>query len=150
LVIGCAAGHLGRRLKELGTKEVVGVEIDPEIAEEAKHYLDHVIVGDIEELSLPFSPQSFDCIICADVLEHLRNPGRILNRLREYLSDNGVLIASVPNVRYLGVINHLVEGNWSYQDSGFWMRPISGSSPAKRWLSYSIHPGMRSKVCLRI
>ncbi|HDN67792.1 MAG TPA: methyltransferase domain-containing protein [Firmicutes bacterium] len=118
LDVGCAAGYLGRRLKKLGVREVVGVEINPEVAKQAEQYLDQVIVGDIEQLSLPFSPRSFDCIICADILEHLRNPGRILNRLREYLSDKGVLIASLPNVRYLGVINHLVEGNWTYQDSG--------------------------------
>ncbi|HID96486.1 MAG TPA: methyltransferase domain-containing protein [Candidatus Latescibacteria bacterium] len=118
LDVGCGAGRMGRRMKQLRKVEVVGVEINPRIAREAEQYLDQVIVGDIEVLSLPFPARSFDCIICADVLEHLRDPGTTLKKLRRYLSDDGVLIASIPNVRFLGVINHLVEGNWTYQAEG--------------------------------
>lgn len=118
LDVGCGAGHLGKGLKERGVEEVVGIEINQEAASEAKKYLDHVIVGDVEETILPFEEGHFDAIIFADILEHLRNPKDVLDRYTRYLSDNGTIIASIPNVRNFEVINRLVGGRWTYQDSG--------------------------------
>ena len=55
---------------------VAGVELSPEMAEEARHRVDHVVCGDIETLSLPWSDGSFDAIICADVSSTSSIPGR--------------------------------------------------------------------------
>ena len=53
-------------------------------------------------------PGSFDAIVCADVLEHLREPGRLLKQAREWLSPDGRLIASIPNVRHHSVVRSLL------------------------------------------
>lgn len=118
LDIGCGEGILGKRLLSRGTKEVTGIEINTEVADRAKKNLTEVICGDIETMDLKFEKGYFDCIIFADVLEHLKDPLRVLTRMREFLSDSGVIVISIPNVRYYGIINMLVEGYWKYEDSG--------------------------------
>jgi len=78
LDVGCSVGALGEQLKISNNKvEVVGVEIDKNMAQIAKNKLDNVIVGNIEELDLDkiFDLNYFDCIILADVLEHLKIHG---------------------------------------------------------------------------
>jgi 2-polyprenyl-3-methyl-5-hydroxy-6-metoxy-1,4-benzoquinol methylase len=118
LEVGCGEGILGKRLLDKGAKEVIGIEINPEIYKRAVRNLSGVICGDIEELELPFDPQFFNCIIFADVLEHLRDPQLALKKLKNYLSPSGTVVASIPNVRYYGVIDMVVEGRWKYEDCG--------------------------------
>jgi 2-polyprenyl-3-methyl-5-hydroxy-6-metoxy-1,4-benzoquinol methylase len=118
LDIGCGEGTLGKRLLKKGIKEVIGIEINPPACKNAGYNLSRVICGDIEEIDLPFSEGYFDCIICGDVLEHLKDPLSVLKKIRNYLSDAGAIIASIPNVRYYGVINMLTEGRWKYEDYG--------------------------------
>ena len=118
LDVGCAAGEMGRLLKETGFQRVVGIERDPESAARARDVLDEVVEGDVERIELPFERDSFDCIVFADVLEHLIEPQEVLRRFRDYLSPEGVVVASIPNVRFAGVIHNLVEGSWRYTDAG--------------------------------
>ncbi|MCK5558348.1 MAG: glycosyltransferase, partial [Candidatus Hydrogenedentes bacterium] len=118
LDVGCAAGEMGRLLKEMGFERVVGIERDAESAARAQQVLDEVIAGDVERIDLPFERGSFDCIIFADVLEHLIEPQDVLHKFREYLSPQGEIVASIPNVRNFLVIHNLVEGFWRYTDEG--------------------------------
>lgn len=119
LDIGCGAGGLGRLLKERQPCWVTGVELVPAVAEQARGVLDEVLVGDAETIVQGRPPQPFDCVVCGDVLEHLRDPGRLLQRLREdWLAPGGLVVASVPNVRHWSVIQQLLEGRWDYADAG--------------------------------
>ena len=118
LEIGCAAGMTGNELKKKSGIYVAGVELDHRAAVEAKKVLDEVVEGNIETLKLPFKEKRFDCILFADVLEHLIDPLAVLKKTRKLLRANGTVIASIPNVQYLGLVNQLVEGNWTYQDEG--------------------------------
>ncbi len=119
LDIGCGAGALGRTLKEeRGTREVVGVEIVEDAASRAKEVLDQVFVGSIEEMDLPFEDGHFDCIVCADVLEHLIDPEAALRKLARVLAQDGVIVMSLPNVRFFEILAVLSSGAWPYQDAG--------------------------------
>jgi SAM-dependent methyltransferase len=118
LDIGCGAGRLGESIKKRQPANVSGIECDPRAAAAARHRLDHVWAGDIEQLDLRIPPGSFDAIVCADVLEHLREPARILKRARDWLAPGGRLIASIPNVRHHTVIRSLLQGNWTYESAG--------------------------------
>jgi starch synthase len=118
LDVGCGEGILGKRLLEKGVKEVVGIEINQDVCDRAKKNLSRIIHGDIEEIELTFDAGHFDCVVLADILEHLRYPLLTLKKLKRYLSHSGTLVASIPNIRYWGIINMLVEGHWKYADYG--------------------------------
>ncbi len=80
LDIGCSIGTLGAQIKDsLSDAEVVGIELDKEMAEKAVEKIDKVIVGNIEDMVVTdhFKQNQFDCIIFGDVLQHLVNPGRL-------------------------------------------------------------------------
>lgn len=118
LDVGCGTGTLGGRLKTERRIEVIGVEMDPVAAEAAGRVLDRVHRGDIETLVLPYPAGSFDAIITADILEHLRDPWGLLTRLSPLLSPEGRLIACLPNVRHWSVVRGLLEGEWTYLPAG--------------------------------
>ncbi len=118
LDVGCASGQTGRFLKETRHVFVSGIESNPVVADQARGVLDDVVTGDIESMCIPYQKGSFDCIVFADVLEHLVDPLSVLKKLKPCLKDGGTLVASIPNVQFLGVVNHLIEGNWTYQKEG--------------------------------
>lgn len=118
LDVGCAAGRLGEALKARQSVEVVGVELDAKAAAAARNRIDRIVVGSIEDSTVTFPSGSFDCIICGDVLEHLRDPASALERIRGWLSDDGVLVASIPNTRHHSVVGALLAGNWTYEPAG--------------------------------
>ena len=117
LDVGCGEGGLGRIFKQMGCR-VVGIEVEPGAAVEAEKHYDRVYVADMDIFDLPFDGQSFDHIVCADVLEHLRNPWRALDRLRPLLKPEGSLVASIPNIRNVETIADLLKGNFKYSDWG--------------------------------
>lgn len=120
LDVGCGAGILGSILKERKPGcEVWGVEFDRNAARLAESRLDRVFVGGIEEHLDRLPDGFFDCIFCNDVLEHLLDPYSVLNRLKSKLSAGGVVVSSIPNVRYFRNFGELVMSkNWDYADSG--------------------------------
>ena len=118
LDIGCGAGRLGEAIKARQPAEVVGIELNAAAAAAARRRLDQVFVGDVEGLDLPLPPGRFDAIICGDILEHLRDPDRLLRQARAWLAPGGSLIASIPNVRHRSVVRSVLEGNWTYESAG--------------------------------
>lgn len=117
LDVGCGEGGLGRILKEKGCR-VVGIEVEPGAAVEAAKHYERVYVRDMDTFDLPFEGQFFDHIVCADVLEHLRNPWRVLDRLCPLLKPDGRLVASIPNIRNTQTVSQLLCGNFDYTDWG--------------------------------
>jgi O-antigen biosynthesis protein len=117
--LGCGPGTLARQFQERGCS-VTGVEIDAGSAAEARPYCDELIVADLEamDLAAAFSPGSFDAVIFADVIEHLKDPRRVLNQVRDLLSPGGCIIVSVPNVAHVSVRLELLKGQFSYEETG--------------------------------
>jgi len=118
LEVGCAAGKTGEALKNIPGVFVAGVELDPVAAEKARKVLDDVVEGNIESMELPYAEKSFDCVLFADVLEHLVDPWAVLRKTRKYLKPGGTVIASIPNVQYYGVLHQVAEGRWTYESAG--------------------------------
>jgi 2-polyprenyl-3-methyl-5-hydroxy-6-metoxy-1,4-benzoquinol methylase len=118
LDVGCGAGRLGEALKARQHAEVIGIELVEAAAKAAQGRLDDVLVGDVERMSFSFAAGSFDGIVCGDVLEHLRDPAHFLGKARTWLRPQGILIASIPNVRHHTVIRGLLAGNWTYEAAG--------------------------------
>jgi len=120
LDIGCGTGATGQMLKRVEkATEVIGIELVSKVVNEADKNLDKVINADIEILELPFPQEYFDYIICADVLEHLRDPWSVLRKIRKKKKKEGYIIASIPNVRNWIILKELIiKGKWTYVDEG--------------------------------
>ncbi len=123
LEIGCAGGATGKNLKEkLSVQTYVGIEISPEAADMAKNHLDRVIVADIENTDLAsehgLKPGEFDLLLALDVLEHLYDPWDSLAELSRYVKPGGYVVASIPNIQNITIVQDLIKGNWQYQDAG--------------------------------
>lgn len=56
-------------------------------------------VGNIEKMN--FKNNTFDTVLCAQVLEHTPHFWRALDEIKRVLKKNGVLILSVPHLCYL-------------------------------------------------
>ena len=91
LDVGCAEGYLGEVLAARGFA-VTGIDLPG-----TRHPESVTFIGADLDLGLPALPGSWDYILCADVLEHLRDPLRLLRDCRQHLAPGGVLIASLPN-----------------------------------------------------
>jgi GT2 family glycosyltransferase/2-polyprenyl-3-methyl-5-hydroxy-6-metoxy-1,4-benzoquinol methylase len=118
LDIGCGAGRLGEAIKQRQQAHVSGIEFDARASDAARQRLDQVWAGDVERLDLQIPPGSFDAIVCADILEHLREPGKLLEQARRWLAPGGCVVASIPNVRHHSVVRSLLQGNWTYESAG--------------------------------
>jgi len=117
LDIGCATGYLGAIAKKNGNR-VYGIEISESAAKMAKEILDDVVVGNIEEIDLPYPEKYFDIIICSDVIEHLFDPEKVLIKLRKYVKIGGKLMVSVPNIAHYSIRWMVLRGKWEYEDVG--------------------------------
>lgn len=110
LEIGCGGCATLSYAKKSGyAKHVYGVDIveinmDPEISAA----LDKIVIGDIQKIENPFYDIKFDVILCPDVLEHLIDPYTTLQKLSGWLKEDGVMIASVPNINYWKIVRDLI------------------------------------------
>ncbi|MES9814080.1 MAG: glycosyltransferase [Candidatus Thiodiazotropha sp.] len=120
LELGCATGYMSDYLRREKNCYVVGVEIDRSMANRAKAVCDRVIVGDVRGRGWlkSLGDERFDIITCADILEHLRDPIALLKKLPELLSDGGSLLASLPNGAHASLRLELLEGRFTYEDTG--------------------------------
>lgn len=116
--IGCGSGALGKAVKQkLGDVQVFGVEISARAVAMAKQVLDGVRQGGAEEVVTDIWPDA-DCLVFADVLEHLVDPWSVLAGWVQRLPAGGTVILSLPNVTHGSVLRGLIRGRWTYMNAG--------------------------------
>jgi SAM-dependent methyltransferase len=133
LELGCGAGATGALALSQGKCGAwIGVEMHGPSARAAAAVLTAVHAGDVETLELPYAAETFDLLVCGDVLEHLVDPAAALARLAPLLKTGGRLLASTPNIAHWQVIASLVMGRFDYADQGVmdathlrWFTPTS-------------------------
>lgn len=108
LELGCAEGNFSAAIKQRNSAEVWGIEFNPRAAERANVIIDRVLVGDADEQIAELPDAYFDSIVCNDVLEHLVDPDLTLAQLRRKLKPTGVVVASIPNIRYTPALSKIV------------------------------------------
>lgn len=119
LEFGCGEGVFAAALKQRNKAEVWGVEIDATTGKKAAKILDKLIISDADEALAKLPDNHFDCIIFNDVLEHLIDPYNLLRKLRKKLTSEGIIVSSIPNMRYYPVLmGLLMDANWEYEDAG--------------------------------
>ena len=116
LEIGTATGYLSSDMARLGCA-VTGIEQDPHMAEIARPFCHEMITGDIETLDISGLGR-YDAIIFGDVLEHLRDPRTVLERLSGLLKPGGNILISLPNVANIWVRLSLLFGRFNYSRVG--------------------------------
>lgn len=100
--------------------EVVAVELMPMAASnQGSQLIDKLIIANIEidEIDLPDS--YFDVIVCGDVLEHLIDPWKVVDRLTRAMKPGGTFVVSLPNIRVKSALKRiLIDGDFGYQRDG--------------------------------
>ena len=120
LDVGIGSGALGRRLSSERGCRVDGATISAEEAAHAAGFYRRIEVADLNCVGVDtlFEGQRYSVIICADILEHLLRPTAVLDACRRLLSDDGVLLLSIPNVTYVGLLGELLAGEFRYRVEG--------------------------------
>lgn len=120
LELGPAEGYLTKCMYEQLNCRIDCVEISPEMARITKKYCNRMVIGDLDEMDLGshFKSGSYDFVIIADVLEHIKEDKKTLTACRNLLKDNGKLIVSVPNIAHSSIIGSLLKGQFEYRDQG--------------------------------
>lgn len=92
---GCGEGETLERLSGILPDGPVGIDLNPESVAFAKERLPgaRISVGNL--LDLPFETDSFELVLCLEVLEHLPDPAAGLNELLRVSSRD--VVVSVPH-----------------------------------------------------
>ena len=123
LDIGCSEGRFGEALQSARGCRVTGVEPFPAAAALAKTRLYKVFCSSAESF-LSSHEGKFDVIFFNDVLEHLVDPWAQLRACCRLLkSPGGLIIASLPNIRFLFALQEIVfRRDFPYEDAGIFDR----------------------------
>ena len=112
LDVGCGSCLSLLEAQALGA-QVRGVEADPNVSRLASELNLQIHIGSL--FDEPFPGELFDLVTLNQVIEHIPEPDRVLERLRSRLRPGGRLVLVFPNVR------------------SFWCR-ISGD----RWINWHV------------
>lgn len=124
LEFGPATGKMTKYLKQKLKCNIDIIEYDINSGIEASFFAEEKFLGEekgdiekylwYEKLKL----KSYDYIIFADVLEHLRNPIKVLSLSKELLKEEGSILVSIPNISHNSVIIDLIKGDFNYRKLG--------------------------------
>jgi len=119
LELGTGPGTVTRILHDKGCK-VTGVEMDPDTLATCAPFCERTLQANLEDPHWwqPLDGERFEVIICADVLEHLRDPRPLLEKLPVFLRDGGCVLMSLPNASHLTIVASLLGGRFPYQKNG--------------------------------
>ncbi|AEE14040.1 glycosyl transferase family 2 [Thermodesulfobium narugense DSM 14796] len=128
LDVGCSYGYVGEWLNKNKDCQVYGIDINRQALDyvrERGYYKDLYCL----DLDYPQNTKEefdrfenlkeiFDFIICADVIEHLKNPTIALEFVSSKLKFGGQILVSIPNVAHMDIILNLLEGKFNYSEFG--------------------------------
>ncbi len=143
-VLDCTGvlGNRGLLLKRHGAQEVVALVDSTAGQPGPDEGYDELAQGPLDFITLPDPGAPFDCILCTNALERLRNPGAFLGPLLERLAPGGLFLAVIPNLQYHKTACALAEGRWVYGDSGVWGRDNLRFFTAAEIKSLARHGGL--------
>jgi hypothetical protein len=121
LDVGADDLHLKQYLPEGSDYKGIGFGNHPELK-----------VIDLEKEKIPFENNTFDCVLCLDVLEHLENIHEVFDELCR-VSKKWIII-SLPNP-YNGIQNYFTKGNYMGRDKHikFYGLPKEREADRHKW-----------------
>ncbi len=121
LEVGCGPGSITKVLAQQENCQITGLELDLEAIKKVTPYCVEVMQADLNSSDWPNlvnDKEKFDVIVAADVLEHLYDPWKALQRMVPFINANGYLVISLPHVGHAAVISCLINGDFAYRDWG--------------------------------
>lgn len=119
--VGCSTGLLAQALKaRRADMRFIGLELDAKAAAIARSRCDEVLQADVEQVGPEFFAglAGADCWVFGDVLEHLRDPWRVLAEVAKVLPPGGCVVTSIPNAQHWSVQARLNMGRFEYEATG--------------------------------
>jgi len=112
LDVGCGEGFTLNRLKEHGIgKRLEGIEYLKDAIELGKKTYPDIKITEGSIYDLPYKDNSFDLVLCTEVLEHLDDPRKALQQLIRV--SKKYLVVSVPNEPFFMLAQFVRGKNWS-------------------------------------
>lgn len=118
LEIGSSSGYMTKEFVKKGCVVDI-VESNENDAKKADKVAQHVFSGSIEDEEIQRQITGrYDTIVCADVLEHLVDPKKVLLFLKRKLKNLGQILISIPNIAFWDMRLELLKGRFEYKESG--------------------------------
>jgi SAM-dependent methyltransferase len=137
LDVGCASGYLTDLLAARGFR-VTAIDYHSAAPAGASEFLTANLDNGLPPLS-----GHFDYILCADVLEHLRDPLQLLIDLRDQLTPDGALLLSLPNSGHWYFRANVLAGRFPQHDRGLFDRTHLHFYTWSGWVGLLDRAGMR-------
>jgi 2-polyprenyl-3-methyl-5-hydroxy-6-metoxy-1,4-benzoquinol methylase len=120
LDLGAGAGSITRPMVEQNGCHATAVELDETCIHELQSFCESVLRLDLNDHGWRevLHDRRFDAIVFADVLEHLYDPWKALELAATLLSEDGFLVASIPNSSHAAILGCLFSGEFEYRDTG--------------------------------
>jgi len=140
LDVGCGDGALAGWICRSGYG-ICGIDVDREgLALAKEKFAENNLNGKffyVDNYAYPFNEDSFDAVVCADVIEHVQQPKKLLEEAHRVLKRGGHLVITTP-IKVEGATlgsNHVQE--WSVNEFTELCSKVFGA-PVQRIISHPL------------
>lgn len=118
LDVGCASGwFLSELIKKFPDAKGVGIDVYKEAIDFGKKKYKNLTLIKADAHKIPLRSNTFDIIVCCEVLEHVENPEKVIAEMRRLLKKDGTLIVEIDTGNWLF---RLVWYFWTNLRKGVW------------------------------
>ncbi|MDO8658000.1 MAG: class I SAM-dependent methyltransferase [Candidatus Levybacteria bacterium] len=115
LDVGCASGWLLHQLsKEFPRTKCYGIDIYKKAIDYGKGIYPSIKFKASDAHKIPYENNTFDLVICTEVLEHTEDPKMVLFEIKRVLKNTGIAIIEIDS------------GSWLFSVAWFLWRKING------------------------
>lgn len=120
LDIGCGRGGVTRALKQrCPNAQSVGLDLFLDPSFDYASVFDEFAQVDLERDAFPVDIGSFDLVLLLDVMEHLRDPDALLDKIVPAAASGSHFLVSLPNFHnYSNLLTIIRSGRFPYTDAG--------------------------------
>lgn len=120
LDIGCGSGDNASLIRRrVPGCEIDGITYSRSEADLAGRHMRDCWIFDVEgPIPSEVELRTYDAVIFSHVLEHFRNPARIVSAYSAYVKPNGVILIAVPNILSWRMRARFLRGDFTYAETG--------------------------------